>query len=49
MKITAHSYKDGKTYWVADGYFKGIRILVEAQDRLAAIIGWINLAQERAE
>jgi hypothetical protein len=46
MKITAHQYADGTRYYMAFGYFGGRPILVEAMNRLDAIIGWINTANE---
>ena len=49
MKVSVHSYRNGTLYWLADGTYMGRRVLVEAIDRLSAIIGWINTAQERAE
>ena len=49
MKITAHTYADGTPYYLASGTFQGRPVLVEALDRITAIIGWINTAQQRAE
>lgn len=48
MRITKRHYRDGTPYYEAFGYCMGEKVEAEALDRLSAIIGWINNANEAA-